>query len=361
LTRPEIPVYSRARRIIGFVLAAISAVATPFLSGFCTTIMFPTIICTLLYGFAGMGPAAAAMVLQTAAFGLLGGLPMGVVAICGFVLPAAFIIRSLRWRIGFFGLLKQGIIAQMLGMVGALAAARIFYGPDLIGQIAALLRTSLETMFTPGLVDMILDNVFAIDSVPDSMTQAQLITGVLEPARRAEYLDGFVTQLSATLRLTLPGSLLSAVCLTGILAVTWPAKLIDRRKNVNGAYVKLARWYTPWQISVGLIATWTVTWILEAIGIKGADVLYLAIQSLLLMAFRVQAAISMERRLTQMNMRPFLRVFFILGLQLLLPADMVMFYGAFSALFGMTGAMLQIRILRGKSKNPNDNNDDMNN
>ena len=228
-------------------------------------------------------------------------------------------------------------------------------GADIIGGIADLLRNAFETMLAPGFIDRILDMVFDIEAVPESMTELQLLEGILTPEKRAEFMDSFATQLSATLRLTLPGTLISASCLSGILAVAWPAKLIDRRINISGAYVKMARWYTPWWISIGLVATWTVTWILEAMGISGADVMYLSIQALLLMAFRIQAAISMERRFTQMNMKPVLRVLLILGMQLAVPADIVMFYGAFSALFGSTGAALQIRVLRGKDKNDTDN------
>lgn len=355
MTRPEIPVYSPKRTIIAVLLAVIAAIATPFLAGFCTTVIFPTILCTLLYGFGGLMPAVLALLLQVFVFGLLGGVELGVIALLGIVLPAVFIIRELRWRVPFFKMLTHGIAAQILGVVAALAAARIFYGADIIGGIAKLLRAAFETMLTPGLIDRILDMIFDIEAVPESMTELQLIEGVLTPAKRAEFMDSFTTQLSATLRLTLPGTLISASCLSGLLAVAWPAKLIDKRINISGAYVKMARWYTPWWISIGLVATWTVTWILESLGISGADVLYLSIQALLLMAFRIQAAVSMERRFTQMNMKPALRVLLILGMQLAVPADIVMFYGAFSALFGTTGAALQIRVLRGKDKNDTDN------
>lgn len=356
MTQASIPAYPRSRIILGCVFAVAAALATPFLAGFITTIIFPTIICTLLYGFGGLVPAALSMLLQVFVFGFIGGIEFGVIAALAIALPAAFIIREVRLRVPFFKMLSHSLAAQLLGILAALVAARIFYGADIIGNVAVMMRSMFETFLTPGFIDYMLDMVFDIDAVPDTLTEIQLFEGVLTAERRAEYLDGFVAQISATLRLTLPGTLLSACCLSGIIAAAWPAKLIDRRAYLSGAYVKLARWYTPWWISLGLIATWTVTWILEALGVNGADVMYLAVQALLLMAFRIQAAISLERRFTQLNMKPALRIFFILGLQLLMPADFVMFYGAFSALFGTTGASLQIRILRGKNKNDDTDN-----
>ncbi len=361
MTRPEIPIYTTSRKLAGVAIAVGAAIATPFLAGFCTTLIFPTLVCVLMYAFGGMIPAAAAMITQVLAFGLLGGTPGGVIAALAIVLPSAYTIRNLRWRIPFFKLLSNTVAAQALGIVAALAAARVYFGADIIGQIAQLFRVTVETFLTPGSIDYILDIVFSIEAVPDMLTTEQLMDGVLDAALRAEYLDAFTTQLSATLRLTLPGMLLSASLLTGVLSAAWPAKIIDRRINIDGAYVKMARWYTPWQVSLGLLGTWVLTWLLQVLGIKGGDVLYLTLQSLLLMMFRIQAAISLERRFTRRNMQPALRVLFIIGIMLLMPSVAVMYYGAFSALFGTTGAMLQIRILRAKNDPNNPNNDENNN
>lgn len=358
MTRPVIPEYTKSRKLAGVAIALGTAVATPFMAGFFTTIIFPTVVCTLLYGFAGMLPAAAAMILQILVFGLIGGIPGALIAAAAIALPSAFMIRSLRWRVPFFRMLTNAVGAQILGIVAALAAARIFVGPDIIGSTVSIFRTSLETFLEPGYLDVILDMVFDIDAVPDQLTADQLANGVLDVSRRVGYLDDFAVQFSATLRLTLPGMLLSSGVLTGILACTLPAKLIDRRIPVEGAYVKLARWYTPWWISVGLTATWAVTWILEALGMNNGDVLYLTLQSLLLMSYRIQAAISLERRLTQFNMQPVLRILIIVFAQLAVPAAVVMYYGAFSALFGSTGATLQIRKLRAQRRGDSDDNND---
>lgn len=363
MTQPAIPIYKTSRKIAGVAIAVGAAIATPFLAGFCSVLIFPTLVCALLYAFGGMVPAAAAMLTQVMAFGLLGGIPGGIIAAAGIVLPAAYTIRSLRFRMPFFKLLTHTVAAQMLGIVAALTAARLYFGADLVGQLAELFRTSFEMFLTPGSIDYLLDMFFDIEAVPEVLTTQQLMDGILTPELRADYLTTFVGQISATLRLTLPGMLLSASLLTGILTAAWPAKIIDRRINVPHAYVKLARWYTPWQVSVGLLATWAIAWILEALGMNGGDVLYLTLQSLLLMVFRIQAAISLERRLTRGNVQPALRVLIIIGAMLLVPSIFLMYYGAFSAFFGSTGAMLQIRILRGKNdpNGGNDSNNDENN
>lgn len=344
MTRPEIPKYKTSRIVAGVIIAIAAAAFAPLLTGFCTTLISFTVINAFLYGFGGMVPAAAGMLLDVLAFGIYFGIKGALISVLAFVLPSVFIIRNLRWRAPFFKMLAQSIAAQVLGMLAALAAAYFFVGADLIGALIEAIR-SLFDMVYPGAIDFVLSKVYDIEAVPDTLTQEQLVTGVLDEARRAAYLDGYLNEISASLRLTLPGYLLSASCLTGVLATAWPAKLINQRLPMNGAYVSLARWYTPWQISLGLLGGWVVTWLLTALGLEGGDSVQLAFQALLFLVLRVQAAASLQRRLIQFNMRAGLRAFIIVVAELIF-GEFVIYYGAFSALFGSTGAANQLHARR---------------
>lgn len=344
MTRPESPKYKTSRIVVGVIIAIASAVLSPLLTGFCTTLISFTVINAFLYGFGGMIPAAAGMLLDVLAFGTYFGIKGALVAALAFVLPSAFIIRNLRWRVPFFKMMAQSIAAQVLGVFAALAAAYLFVGADLIGTLIETLR-SLFDMVYPGAMDFVLSKVYDIESVPDTLTQEQLVTGVLGEARRATYLDGYLKEISASLRLTLPGYLLSASCLTGVLATAWPAKMINQRLPMNGAYVSLARWYTPWRVSLGLLGGWMVTWLLTVLGLEAGDSVQLAFQALLFLVLRVQAAASLERRLIQFNVRAGLRAFIIVVSELVF-GEFVIYYGAFSALFGSTGAASQLSARR---------------
>lgn len=347
--RPEIPKYKTSRVVAGVIIAIAAAVFAPLLTGFCTTLISFTVINAFLYGFGGMVPAAAGMLLDVIAFGMYFGIEGALTAFLAFVAPSAFIIRNLRWRVPFSKMMVQSIAAQVLGVFAALVAAYFFVGSDLIGALVETLR-SLFDMVYPGAIDFVLSRIYDIEAVPDTLSQAQLVTGVLDEARRSAYLDGYLNEISASLRLTLPGYLLSASCLTGVLATAWPAKLINRRLPMNGAYVSLARWYTPWRVSLGLLGGWVVTWLITVLGLEGGDSVQLAFQALLFLVLRVQAAASLERRLIQFNMRAGLRALIIIVVELLL-GEFVIYYGAFSALFGSTGAASQLRAQRADKEN----------
>ena len=349
MNRPEMPKYRVSQKIAGVIIAVAAALLTPLLAGFSTTVIAFTLLNALLFSMSGMIVAFFSILLDVLAFGVVFGAPGALVAMFAVALPSAIIIRNVYWRRNFGTQITHAIIAQIVGVLAALVTARLFVGSDIIGALVAQMRSLVE-MLEPGVVDYILDLFFDIGDVPDTMTEAQLIGGVLDSARRAHYLDGYAATLSASLRLTLPGYLLSSACLTGILGASFSAKLMDKKLPMPGSYVRLGRWYTPWKISIGVLGIWCVAWLLAMLGIDGGDAVQIAVQQLMTLVFRVQAAASMERRLIRMNMRPAVRTVLIIAFQLLMPIEFVIYYGAFSALFGTTGASIQIQALRAKNK-----------
>lgn len=350
MNRPEMPKNKPSRVVAGIIIAIAAALLSPLLTSLSTTAIVFTIINAVLFSFSGMKVAFFAILLDVMAFGFVFSAPGALVAMLGIALPSAVIIRNVYWRRNFFTQITHAIAANILGILGALVAARIFVGTDLIGALVAKLRSLLE-MLEPGVIDYILDLLYKIEDVPDKLSEVQLAEGVLDAARRANYLDGYVNTMSASLRLTLPGMLLSSACLTGLAGAAFSAKIMDKRMSMPGSYIRVGRWYTPWWVSVGVLATWAVAWLLTKLGLNGGDAIQLTLQQLMTLVFRVQAVISMERRTIQLNMRPVLRTILIIGFQLLVPVEYVIYYGAFSALFGITGASVQLQARRiGKKK-----------
>lgn len=350
MNRPELPKNKPSRVVAGIIIAVAAALLSPLLASMSLTVIAFTIINAILFSFSGLKIAVFSMLLDVLAFGMVFGAPGAVVAMLGTALPTAVIIRGVYWRRNFFTQITHSVAANVLGIVGALLAARIFVGTDIIGALVEKMRTFME-MLEPGVIDYILDLLYDIEGVPELFSEQQLIDGVLDASRRANYLDGYTAAMSASLRLTMPGSLLSSACLTGIIATAFSAKIMDRRISMPGSYIRLGRWYTPWWISVGILITWAVAWLLTQLGLSGGDAMQLTLQQLMTLVFRVQAAISMERRFIQFNMRPVLRTILIIVFQLFVPIEFVIYYGAFSALFGTTGASVQLQARRmGKKK-----------
>lgn len=349
MNRPEIPKYKASRVIAGVIIAIAAALLSPLLVSLSTTVIAFTVINAILFSFSGMKVAVFSILLDVMAFGIVFGTPGALVAMLGVALPSAVIIRNVYWRRNFFTQITSAITANIVGILGALVAARIFVGTDLIGALVGKMRSLIE-MLEPGVIDYILDLLYKIEDVPDKLSEVQLAEGVLDAARRANYLDSYAATMSASLRLMMPGFLMSSACLTGILGAAFSAKIMDKRLSMPGSYIRLGRWYTPWWVSVGVLATWAVAWLLTKLGLNGGDAIQLTLQQLMTLVFRVQAVISMERRTIQMNMRPVFRTILIIGFQLLVPVEFVIYYGAFSALFGITGASVQLQMRRMKNK-----------
>ena len=114
MTHPEMPKRSRGRVFIGVAIALAMALLSPLLVGFSTTVFVFPVITVFLFGFGGWIPACAGMLLTVIAFDLYFGLEAALMAAAAFALPAAFLIRGIRWRKPFVLQIKQGIAVQIL-------------------------------------------------------------------------------------------------------------------------------------------------------------------------------------------------------------------------------------------------------
>ena len=306
------------------------------------------ILTLVLYAFAGVVPAMTALLGSILAADLYFGTAGLAMSLVVFALPAAVMLRGVRWARPYPRQVITALGAQILGMVAALAIARGYVGSDIIDAFVNFMVGYMKEL-APGMVDVFLGRMFPIDSVPSNITSIsalQLNMGLLTAAQRADYLEAFAVQMHDALALALPGILLTSSTLTAIFATFLPNYMLRRQPGRAMCYIPVARWYTPWQVSLGLTGMLAVSYLLQRLGFPGGDALYATLLALLRLAFMIQAAISLERRLSAANKRLWMRVLLIAILEIFVSYAAVS-YGGFSAFFGVTGAFKQLHARRG--------------
>lgn len=340
LAQSESPQNRASRVVIGVIVALLLGIVSPYLA----VIPLVPVLLAFLYAYGGLVPAVlcAALTIGTYAvsFGLTGML-MGFVA---YIVPAAFIVRGIRMRLPFFRQIVIAIASLAGGIVAALALAYVALGSNLLGGIDEGMRETLDAVAKvyPGLIDAVMARAYLIPGAPETVTSDLLINGFLTEAQRTGYIDALVSDLQAMLALTLPGYLLSMAAFSGTLAVAW-AGYVKRNEPETSeiSYVPLARWYTPYQLSLGMLVTLGVGYLLFRQNVSGGDTLYITIRSIIRIVFMIQAAVSLERRLQAFGAKMWLRVVIILLIALLF-GDFCVYYGGASALVGSTGAIKQL-------------------
>ena len=142
--------------------------------------------------------------------------------------------------------------------------------------------------------------------------------------------------------LSLPGMLLSSACVTAISGVLLGNWMLRKQPDRTRCYLPVARWFTPWQISLGLILSFAAAYILDALGLKGAEALYMTLLALLRTVFILQAIISINRQMLSVGKRTWSRVLLIAAMIIFVPTAAII-YGSVSAIFGVHGAFRQLR------------------
>jgi hypothetical protein len=346
LTQAYAPRPAKSRVILGLVIACLMAALSPYLTLLSTVVLIVPVLLAFLYAFSGIVPVIAGSSLTLGAFALVFDFTGMWMALVAFIAPAALIVRNLRLRLPFFRQLAIAVISLMAGVVAALAIAYLALGTDIISALTPYLRAALESVEYPGVVDYLLASAYTIPGAPAAYTPELLMTGFLAEAQRASYLDAFIGSMHASLALTLPGHLLRASALAGVLAVVWPGYLIEKKAPpAQGAFVPPGEWHAPYHLILGLLGTLGVSYILHWQNISGGDTAYMTMRALILLLFRVQAAASIERRLKAAGAKTWTRALIIVITQLIF-GDIAVFYGAASAMFGSKGAIKQLASRR---------------
>lgn len=335
------PAHPKMRVFAGILIGlAASALAPVLMAASCAVFIYP-ILTLFIYAFSGTGAAICAIALNTLAMDLYFGLPGTIIALTLFALPACVMIRGVRWRRPIAAQMRSALIAQLLGIALALTGLRLYTGEALIDAMVELLRGYMQQV-SPEILDAVLVRLFS-GELPLASVESDAVGAVLTAAQRADYLDAFMGQMNASLTLSLPGYLLSSAAVTAVISVFISNYTLRNEPDRDGCYIPVSRWFTPWQVSLGIIATLAVLFIMYSAGLNGVYSVFNALLALLRTVFAVQAVISLERRMLAMNCRRWLRILLIV-LLLIFASSAAIVYGAFSTMFGVHSAFKQLRI-----------------
>lgn len=339
LAQASSPRAKPARVVAGLVIALILGFFAPYIA---LAPVVPVVI-AFLYAYAGFIPAAACAALSLGSYAISFGATGAFIGLAAHIAPAALIVRGIRARMPFFRQIAAAIAALALGAVFALGIAAAALNSNLIGALTEAMRSTLASTEAayPGFIDMVAARTYGIPGAPELMTPDLLTRGFLSAEQRAGYAAALLNDMTAALALALPGYLLSTAALSGLLSVAWPGYVRRAESEADGSYLPLARWYAPFQVSLGLLATLGVSHLLFLQKVQGGDTLYVTIESILRLVFLVQAAASIERRMQAFGARAWLRVAVILVTALFF-SGFAAYYGAASALVGSRGAMRQL-------------------
>lgn len=346
------PVRKGSRVLLGVIISVLAAALAPVLLATSSIAFVYPIITLFVYAYAGMGAAITSICANILAFDLYFAQPGLIVSVAAFTLPAVIMMRGVKWKMPVSLQMRSAITAGILGMAATLVGLRIYLGKDIIDVFVELLRKYME-LEAPGALDLVLVRVFNSDLLPSSIDAQQLADGLLSAEQRASYLDAFAGQLNNMLALSLPGMLISSASVTAISGVQLANWMLRKQPDRKMCYLPVGRWYTPWQVSLGLSATFLFTLILDAFGLKGADILYTTVLTLLRTVFIIQAIISINRHMLSVGKRTWSRVLLIAAMIIFVPTAAVI-YGSISAIFGVHGAFRQLRARKKRGSGNND-------
>ncbi len=330
------------RVVAAVVLGALLALISPLLLLVelfmpVAVVLLPSVALVALYRWAGRGPALATAVMMVASAALLTGNTFMLIALAMMVLPPLLVLRMQDRP--FFEQLRFSIAAFGVGMLVAAAALFFRFGGNMIervfGQFPEMVRALPEEYIVP-----------MLESMSSLLGRTVTVDGFYE------IYDSMIKELIPVYQMLLPQRLFSGVLISALLCAWLSNRMRARRgEAAPGSYAPLREWALPASTTGGLLLLLVASWVLDLIGVTGAETAYYAAYGIASVAFGVQALGSAARRLRMTSMRPggqhaALIAIAVVG-TLLLP-DALMVYGGASAILGSRGA------LRQRAENRND-------
>lgn len=353
------PGRARGRLIGGALLGLALGALSPYMLALASLLFLAPVLTARLYAFAGVWPAVVSCLAQIGAAYAFFGPALAAVTLLLLVAPLAATLwlthaggRSLA------DVLRLSVPVWLLCAALAMTVARWAAGMDLAEYVAGLFRAWLEDM-PAGMQDVFLSTFYG-SGTPASLNLLTYYLGFIEPAERARGIASLTEALRNTLALYMAGMLLSASALTAILCAAWPMRCLDREGRLEkGRWTPLAGWHLSGSLAVCAAVSYVAALIVSAVmPVSQAQSVCVAVQMLAALAFRVQAAGSLERRLGAAGVRPGARAFLIAALLLVAPlSELTVYYGMASALFGPTHGVAT-RYLERRRRERGDDEDD---
>lgn len=291
------------------------------------------IAAALLYADGGIIPASVMIVGGIVASYMSMGASVATAILPLTLLPAAVIIMGIRGRKPFFIQLRNALIAAVGGALIAILVATVLIGGDMVSQFMDLLRSMIEEQLAP--LFEIYQPLFKSRGV--SITYDEFLS----------YYKEFFAQMQITYETNLPANILTDAILTSLIATLWGNWIAARHGDATAeSFIGFAGWHMSSNMTIGLLLALAAGGILALIGMRGAEIAWATISSVVTLAFCVQLLAANDRRLKAAGASRGKRTgmgILLYALILIVPIakTVAAFAGVASALFGRTGAVTQ--------------------
>ncbi len=360
--------FSGGRVALGCLFAVLGALVAPLLLSVGATLLWSPILIAVLYAWSGAAPAllcaALTMVspgLFVAMVALMSGLPvpigpillegMRLVAseptwmLCAglvLVLPGIASILLLKRRMAFPRAVACSIGVQLLMMAACVLALAMMHGPDLVGGFVGWFKAMATDMGVGSasgamMGDMLLSmgryGLFGLDTGIDFSQPA------LTAAQQLQLTNYMVDLIDRMLRRNLVSMILCSGALTGLLSYSLSARICARRGDEPPMpYMHIHEWRLPRDMVIALPVLAIVCAALNMMQLQGMDAAFVAMSNLCYLAFSVQGAGALARRLRQSGMHWGRRTGLVVAMFMLLPRILTLI-GLWSALLGSRGVI----------------------
>ncbi len=279
---------------LGLVFPGLMQPAVLIALGF---VMLSPLIIALLYAWSGPVPAFLAGAVTLSFSYLMGENPVQMMLVCalGLVLPGLGYVLLLRARCPFFQGMQMTIALQLGALLLALGAARVMLNEDLVGAFLGYARHAVSQL-PVGLVNqyLLLFGRLGMVSAPG----VDFSMPFLMPLVQTQLIESLFANLETGVRVMMPAMLLSYGVMLGMTGYALPAWVCARRgEEPPVPIVHLSDWRLPKTMIIALPACTLLLWILLQAGMLGADAAYQALLGLTGLAFAVQGAAALSRRM----------------------------------------------------------------
>ena len=362
--------FSASRVALGLGLAFLGAMVAPWMLVFSGLFLWPPLLISVLFAWTGLLPAvvcAFLMLLSPVLYGAMmvgiSGAPQymwmvieqGMPALFGsaawmlgaglmLVLPGIGTIFLLSRRMPFARAVGIGIAGQLALLLLGVVALRGLIGADLIEALVSWLKGAIEEM--PGRVIGQLLQMMGRSGVFGTSTGINFDKWILTSAERAQLLDLIYLSIDRVLRLNLVSMMIQSGTTTGLLSYAMAARIcVSRGDEPQIPYLPLHAWRLRMDVIIGLPVVALACAIANYAGVPGMDSGYAAMRGLCSLAFAVQGAAAVSRRLRQGGTSPKRRTLMI-SVLVVLGGPLLSVLGIWSAMLGSRG-LLMMRKTKG--------------
>lgn len=346
-------------RIWSVVLALVLGALLPVITLFQVALLVPVLMlggvfAVYLYCSGGWPALAAFVVTGLSATMWFGGSGMMWMILAAGMLPGALSLRGIAAKRPFFEQMRASIAFYALGLLAAMAIARLTFGAGMIARLMDRMRAEIAAMPDAAFRPL----VEAINSAL-SMSGTQGFDRLTVETYRGQ-ISGILDLMQQTYAQSLPGTLLSGALLSGVASTLWGNWTLARRgMAINESFAGMSTWFLPAQITYGALALCAAGYILARSGYSAGATVYVTAFQLSGALFGIQAVASLDRRMLDAGRslrarRTMLTLLVIGALLIQLLSNFLFIMGALSALFGRRGA---IRLWLEKRRNDDSNHD----